>query len=347
MNEVYILAAQHISAQSPLSEAWMDHPLWHNEPYVRAIDPDYKPHFAPNAARRLGKILKRAILTSRCVMQAGGVANPDAIITATGLGCIENTGFFLDALTQQGEELLKPTYFMQSTHNTISSLIAMDAHCYGYNSTYSHKGISFECALLDAFMQLKNGTVQTALVGAHDELTPNYFLLLKRIGYLSPAANGFGSETAVAIMLATTPGTQPLCRLQGIEIRFSADKNELRKSLDDFLQQASCPPGEIDTVMTGTGTQPANDRVYADICPLLFPRKRLLRYKHLFGESYTAPASGLYAAALCLQQQRIPAHLWVDAPPPAEQREGVRHILLYHQSENKNHSFILLSSCGK
>ncbi|MDR2118486.1 MAG: beta-ketoacyl synthase chain length factor [Tannerellaceae bacterium] len=345
MKDVYILAAKHISAQSPLCEEWMDNPVSYTESYVRAADPDYTRYFAPNTARRLGKILKRAMLTSRQVMQASGISQPDAIITATGLGCIENTECFLDALTREGESLLKPTCFMQSTHNTISSLIAIDAHCCGYNSTYSHKGTSFECALLDAFMQLENGSIRTALVGAHDEMTPNYFKLLKRIGYLGHSGNGFSSETAISLMLATEPKGRPLCRLLGIEMRYGTDREALRQTFGRFLQQASVSLDEIDAVMIGTNGQLPNDRIYAEICPVLFPGKHLLRYKHLFGESYTAPGLGLYAAAVCLDRQRIPAHLLINAPY-TEQR-GIGRILLYNQFENQNHSLILLSSCGK
>jgi 3-oxoacyl-(acyl-carrier-protein) synthase len=345
MKEIYILAAKQISAQSPLCEEWMDRPVSYGESYVRSIDPDYKQYFAPNTARRLGKILKRALLTSRQAMQASGISCPDAIITATGLGCIENTEVFLDALLREGEELLKPTYFMQSTHNTISSLIAIYAHCHGYNSTYSHKGTSFECALLDAFMQLKNGSIQTVLVGAHDEMTPSYFKILKRIGYAGHTTGGFHGETAIALMLSGTPGGQPLCRLQGIEMQYGMDTEGLRQTFGRFLQQTACSPDEIDAVMIGTNGQPPNDKIYADICPVLFPGKNLLRYKHLFGESYTAPGLGLYAAAACLCRQRIPVHLRINTPH-TEQRD-IKRILLYNQSENKNHSFILLSSCGK
>lgn len=350
MNNVYILAAQHISAQPPLCEDWMDSPLLHDAPYVRAIDPDYKPYFPPNTVRRLGRILKRALLVSQQVMQATGISSPDAVITATGLGCIENTGIFLDALTHEGEGLLMPACFMHSTHNTIGSLIAIHAHCHGYNSTYSHKGISFESALLDAFMQLQNGEIQTALVGAHDELTPDYFKLLSRVGYVGPMTNSFGSETALALMLSTAPGPQPLCRLQGVEIEYGAGSEALRQTLGRFLRQTACRPEEIDAVMTGADCrdpegQDPDSRAYADLCRVLFPAQKRLRYKHLFGRSFTAPALGFYAAAMCLHRQRIPAHLWADAPR-TEQR-GVKHILLYHQCENKNHSFILLSSCGK
>jgi 3-oxoacyl-(acyl-carrier-protein) synthase len=343
--EVYIWSAKQISAQSPLNEAWMDTPTAYREPYVRSIDPDYKRYFAANTARRLGKILKRAMLTSRQAMEAAGVAKPDAIITGTGLGCIENTEIFLEALTREGEELLKPTHFMQSTHNTISSLIAIDIHCHGYNSTYAHKGISFECALSDAFLQLENNQIQTALVGAHDEMTPNYFILLKRIGYLGHSLNGFGGETAVSMMLGSGRRENALCRLRGIEILYRPDKEELPELLDRFLQQAECSPEEIDAVMTGHNGQAQNDRTYNEMASILFPDKKRLQYKHLFGESYTAPGLGVYAAAVCLHQQRIPAHLF--SASGSKEQQGVKSILFYNQFENKNHSFILLSACGE
>jgi 3-oxoacyl-(acyl-carrier-protein) synthase len=343
--EVYIWASEQISVQSPLSETWMDNPIYYGESYVRSIDPDYKLYFPPNTVRRLGKILKRALLTSHRVMEETGVTCPDAIIAATGLGCIENTEIFLDALIREGEEFLKPTCFMQSTHNTISSLIAIDTHCHGYNTTYAHKGISFECALLDAFIQLKNGQIQTALVGAHDEMTPNYFVLLKRTGYLGHSVNGFSGETAVSMLLAGQWRKNAFCRLQGTVFLYRPQKNDLQQSLERLLQQSQCRLEDIDAVMTGNNGQEANDRVYAEICPELFPWKKLLRYKHLFGESYTAPGLGIYASAVCLHRQRIPAHFFVDSKNGEQQ--GVKHILFYNQFENKNHSFTLLSACGK
>jgi 3-oxoacyl-(acyl-carrier-protein) synthase len=343
--EVYLWAARQISVQSPLSEEWMDDPKYYTEPYVRSVDPDYKQYFPPNTVRRLGKLLKRALLTSHRVMEETGITHPDAIITATGLGCVENTEVFLDALVREGEAFLKPTYFMQSTHNTISSLIAIDAHCHGYNTTYAHKGISFECALSDAFLQLKSEQIETALVGAHDEMTPNYFILLKRIGYLGHSVNGFSGETAVSMLLGRQWRENALCRLREITFLYRPEKSDLQQSLEHLLRQSQCRLEDIDAVMTGNNGQEENDRIYRENCPVLFPGKKLLCYKHLFGESYTASGLGVYAAATCLHQQRIPAHLFLDAKSEAQQ--GVKHILCYNQFENKNHSFILLSACGE
>ena len=68
--------------------------------------------------------------------------------------------------------MMSPTDFMQSTHNTPGSLISIHLKDHGYNSTYSQGESSLASALLDAFLQLKSGRIRTALVGAHDEITP-------------------------------------------------------------------------------------------------------------------------------------------------------------------------------
>jgi 3-oxoacyl-(acyl-carrier-protein) synthase len=334
---IYITSIKQISVQQPLVDDWFEQPVFYSEPYIRAIEPDYKQFFTPNEARRYGKILKRALLVSRQAMSESGVSQPDAIITGTGLGCIENTEIFLDKLVREGEELLNPTHFMQSTHNTISSLVAIDSKCNAYNSTYAHKGISFECALQDAFMQLQQRkdvarNVSTALVGAHDEMTPAYFMLLKKAGYLGKPNQTFAGETAVAMMLSTKKSEKALCEIEVVEKVYTGVKElEIR---------------DVDYIMVGTNGVEENDKIYFNNCSKLFPNVPLLQYKHIFGEGYTMPALGIYAAAVCLQKGGIPEHLFLDTRHKQDTRQ-VNKILCYNQFEGKNHTFVLLSKSNK
>jgi 3-oxoacyl-(acyl-carrier-protein) synthase len=338
MSNIYITAIKQISAQQPLVDDWFEQPVFYSEPYVRAIEPDYKQFFTPNESRRLGKILKRALLVSRQAMVASGVLKPDAIITGTGLGCIENTEIFLDKLVREGEELLNPTHFMQSTHNTISSLVAIDAKCHAYNSTYAHKGISFECALQDAFMQLQCRDaachVSTALVGAHDEMTPAYFTLLKRAGYLGKPNQTFAGETAVAMMLSAEKPEKALCRIEAVEKIYGRDVE---------TQCIASLSTNIDYIMVGTNGVEENDKIYFENCAKLFPNIPLLQYKNIFGEGYTMPALGVYAAAICLQKGEIPEHLFLEPSVKNQAPRQFNKILCYNQFEGKNHTFILLS----
>ena len=336
---VFINSIKQISVQQPLVEDWFEHPVYYTEPYVRAIEPDYKLYFTPNEARRFGKILKRALLVSRQVMAESGVALPDAIITGTGLGCIESTEIFLDKLVRDGEEFLNPTHFMQSTHNTIGSLIAIDTKCHSYNNTYAHKGISFECALQDAFLQMTceggaRNAPTTALVGAHDEMTLAYYTLLKKAGYYRNPKQTFASETAVAMMLSTQKTEKTVCEIEAMEKMYGCNVE---------TQCIASLPNDIDYVMVGTNGNPETDKVYFENCAKLFPNVPLLQYKNLFGEIYTVPALGLYAAATCLQKGKVPEHLKITNYELGITNNPVKKILFYNHFENKNHTFILLS----
>ena len=136
----------------------------------------------PLEARRMGKIMKSSLLSSLQALQQAGIEVPDAIITATALGCLENSEALLNQLKEEGEVMLKPTHFMQSTHNTIGSNIAIRLKCHGYNTTYTHGQQSLEWALRDARLLLQSGKAKSVLVGLHDETTPLYRSLMEQVG---------------------------------------------------------------------------------------------------------------------------------------------------------------------
>lgn len=292
---VYIKAATQISMQQPLSEAWMTAPVEHTEPYVRSLDPNFRDWLNPLESRRMGKILKRALVTAQKVMHDSGVQQPDAVITGTGLGCIENTELFLDQLCREGEEMLKPTYFMQSTHNTISSLISIHDHLHGYNTTYSHKSVSFDSALLDAFTQLRLGDIRTALVTGNDEMTPSYFSILQRAGYVGQSGQVAAGETSVAMMLTTDPA-DALCEIEEVSMSVRG------------VQQPFAP---ADLLVLGTNGVPQNDQLYREVAQHM-PGVETFEYKRLFGESYTVSGLGVYAAAHLLSQGRAGRVLFVN-----------------------------------
>ncbi len=149
---------------------------------------DIRNYVKPLELRRMGKLLKGSLLTSLRVLEQAGIERPDAIITGTHYGCIENSEQLLRQIDEEGESGLKPTYFMQSTHNTIGSNIAIRTQCHGYNVTYTQESRSLEWALHDARMLLKQGLCKTVLVGCHDETTLLFCALLQKMGYPQPPA---------------------------------------------------------------------------------------------------------------------------------------------------------------
>ena len=143
---------------------------------------EIKSYVKPLEARRMGTIMKSSLLASLKALEQAGIDTPDAIVTATSLGCLENTELLLLQLRDEGEASLKPTYFMQSTHNTLSSLIAIRTKCHGYNITYSHGAASLDWALRDARLLLRSGKARNVLVGVHDETTPLYRQQMEKLG---------------------------------------------------------------------------------------------------------------------------------------------------------------------
>ena len=101
-----------------------------NKVFVTAIVKDvpaeeYGHYLPPMKARRMGKLQKRALVTALKAMEISGVGEPDAILNGTAMGCMENTVQMLCGLASEGEEVNMPTCFMQSTHNTVASMIAI------------------------------------------------------------------------------------------------------------------------------------------------------------------------------------------------------------------------------
>lgn len=133
---------------------------------------DYKEYISPKEGRRMGKLMKAATLTSLMALREAGIECPDVIITATANGMLETSEKFLVDMMDNGEETLSPTLFMQSTHNTIGSAIAIRTKCHGYNITYTQGKDSMKWALRDAERLIRMGKAKTVLVGCHDESSP-------------------------------------------------------------------------------------------------------------------------------------------------------------------------------
>lgn len=168
---------------------------------------EYLEYLNPIKTRRYGRFLKRGLVTAMKAIKISGIGKPDAIINGTTLGCIENSEKLLTALSVEGESASMPTNFMQSTHNTIASLIGLYTHNHGYNCTYSHKNISFESGMLDAYMQIKLGKIKTALVCANDEITPDLHSKADKAGSKSDV-----KDRSIAVVLSSDK-TDKACKM--------------------------------------------------------------------------------------------------------------------------------------
>lgn len=348
---VYIQSAAQISIQSPLCDEWFTNPILREGRYFRAEEPDFKQFVDPMTARRMGRLLKRALATAKSALSGRNITL-DAIITGTGLGCIETTEKFLLAMLKDGEQALPPSHFMQSTHNTIGSLVAQHLKCHGYNDTYTQRGTSFDCALQDALTQFDLGCISNALVSANDEMTELYFQLFDQIGYWkkedvtqamfhqAQSEGSFAGEVSATFLLEKEATADTLCRLDGQVLMYEPTDARLREAVEELLQKGGIAWEDIDAVVCGYNAAKSNDDVYAHLMDLLFPEVTQIYYKHLFGESFAASAMAYYVAAVCLKRGEIPAHLIFKE---GKKNTSPRHILVFNHFQNKDHSVALLS----
>lgn len=147
--------------------------------------------------RRMSRVIKSAVTTAvECIDGVENIGSLDAIITATGWGCLADSEKFLRNIIVEKEQLLNPTPFIQSTFNTVGGQIALLRHNHCYNLTYVNRSHSFEDAMLDALMRIADGESCNLLVGAFDEQTPSQHRIMERMGLFRNITDGEGSVFA-------------------------------------------------------------------------------------------------------------------------------------------------------
>jgi len=312
--------------------------------------PPYKDYFSPIAARRMAKGVKNGIVASTIAMKESGLEMPDAIITGTGMGCIEDSDKFLKAIIDNNEEFLTPTSFIQSTHNTVAAQIALGLQCKAYNFTYVNAAVSFESALLDAKLQIDEGEANSTLIGAIDEMTDYTVSLFKLAGFIkkdseavfpvldSKTSGTVFGEGATFFVLENTRKSSTYAEVKDVEIINEIALDLLAEKAEQFLKTNGLSVSDIDLLITGiNGDAAFND--YYEALTSQFAGTSQAYYKHLSGEYNTASAFGLYVGANIIRSQQVPQILKSNNLSKPQ----YKHILLYNQYRGIDHSFTLIS----
>src|ERR671912_478259 len=165
---MFIRAASTISHQPTFRNNGFSSQLLELNSSSEIIHPDYNPIIPVMARRRMSDVLKMAIACTKDCLSQIGLEQPDAIIVGTSLGSNHFTKNFLDKIISANGSIPAPTSFIVSTHNTIAGQISLMLENFNYNITHSQNSLSFEQALIDGLLSVKEGCANV-LVGGADE----------------------------------------------------------------------------------------------------------------------------------------------------------------------------------
>ena len=352
--KLYIRSSACISPQKTFgNDAFLTEVVEYSGTRLKAIEPDYKRFVDPKLIRRMGHIIKMGVATAMQCLKSGDVGMPGAIITGTAFGCLEDTVTFLTRIIEYSEELLPPTAFIQSTHNTVAAQIALMLKCHGYNNTFVHKGISFESALLDAMMLLKENGADNILVGGTDEMTDTSFAILSRLGlykrwpvsnlnlYATKTNGTMGGEGAAFFLLSGKADVNNLAELTAFRTMYklpSAGVSEER--IIAFLAENDLKIEDIDLVITGKSGDIAQDSIYEYLNQSLFINSSLANYKHLCGEYPTSTAFALWLASNIIKRGVVPE----TVIERGAKNSAPKKVLIYNHYQKTYHSLMLVSA---
>lgn len=270
-------------------------------------------------------------------LKNANIQQPDAILIGTGMGCIEDTEKFLNTIIANDETHVTPTSFIQSTHNTVGSQIALSLQCKAYNNTYVHGALSFESALMDAYLLLQQDEANHVLVGGVDELGTEFVDAVRLMEDRNPQGIKVPIGEGATFFVLSSHNQNDAVQLLDLESYRASEQSSIVEKMKAFLTKNHLNVSDIDVLMLGTNGD-AFDVFYDEVASSFSEASRLT-YKQLCGEYYTASAFGLYMAHEILKSQEIPKEMLQNEI----NKKPIKTILLYNQFKGRDHSFILLS----
>lgn len=260
----------------------------------------------PVQIRRLKRLPIMGLgLAERAGGQVGAGEKPDGIFFGTGLGCLSETGDFLERLFSTNERFASPTDFIGSVHNAAAGQIALHFEATGPNITTSGGNYSFEQALYAA--SLLNDNASTALVLAADEGHDGLSALLDpSIDRDKPLADGGG-----ALWLSKPTGNSgPVIALRF----FKSDLTDAAAQLADLVDTLDRPQpiqNRYALVMAGmpAGIRSAAEKQLTTFLSIAGFNGPVVDYRDLIGEFPSASAVAAAMAAEWIHRGRLPADL--------------------------------------
>jgi 3-oxoacyl-[acyl-carrier-protein] synthase II len=340
--KIYIRSTGNISPQHSLDKtSFFLSRVKTTQNYFKSLEPDYDNFVDSKMIRRMSRVVKMGVAAAITCLRQAKIDCPGSILTATAYGCLEDSDAFLRKMIEFDEKMLSPTAFIQSTHNTVGAQIALLLKCHHFNNTIVHSSFSFENALTEASLLLKE-SLGPVLVGAVDEITEDRHTILSRFGLYRKSAKNEGNiagEGAAFFLLDSDGGDNPQAILRDVQTLYRPEGPEaIQDAIRGILQANGLQIDQIDLVLTAHRNRKKLDEADDELLKTIFQNNHCYPYKSLCGDYPTATGFALWFAALLLKEQKPPQ--WMEG-----YRFPLKNVLIHHHTGNDHHSFILISAC--
>jgi 3-oxoacyl-(acyl-carrier-protein) synthase len=319
---------------------------------ISVIEPNYE-EIPEKILRRMGKAVRLGVGAAMSLIADSG--NPDGIIIGTANGGMEDCIKFLNQIIEYKEGMLTPTNFVQSTANAVAGQVGMLLKNNGYNITHVHRGHSFENAMLDSAMLLRQNPEGRFLLGAVDEISAyNYNIDLLAGWYKTNTINpreiykadkpGSYPGEGAAMFVVDKKKQKGSISVDALKTITSDDPGLVSQRFSEFLISNDLQNHPADLFLSGENGDNRMTAFY-EACEALIENVPVARFKHISGEFATASAIALWLSAKILRSQEVPEHMWKSqqAAQVPVQPSPLRKILIYNNYKAVQHSFILCS----
>lgn len=352
--DFYINAIACISPQDTLFEGSMAEAgfLFDRErsTYVQVQEPAYTGLIPLNDQRRMSRLVRTGVYAALSCVDSREQHGIDGIIVGNGLGGLERAEVFLTSVLNNQERILSPTPFMQSLHSAIAGQIALELKCNGYTMTYAQGGFSFENALYDSMLLLREQEATHLLVGGMDEVTSDYIQIqddLLRVKKdttrpleQSDTAGVMLGEGCTFLKLSAVENEHTLGRLCDVrQVYKPSDLPELSAQLLGFLSENNCELPEIDAVLMGNCGDPGLDETINALRHELFSDHVQVFFKNYCGEYPTASAFALWMAVALMHNRPLAERLCATA--------SISRVLIVNHYKDTHYSFMLIAGPDK
>jgi hypothetical protein len=320
----YINSASTVSHQNTFLKKGFSETLTPLDPASELIQPNYKDYIDAGLLRRMSEIIRISICCSKDCMLQSAVIEPSAIIVGTGLGCLTDTEKFIKDFVSSTDQLLSPTPFIQSTHNTIAGQLSLILKNHNYNITHTQNTLSFEHALQDALLCLGEGK-DIVLVGAADE----------RVDALDEFAVKFGYKdlilTSGASFFIVSGKKNEYSKIRINATTAHSGNLSITSLLQNFVEENKIQRESIDLVLYSS-----IDKTIENKLNLFFNDKLLCNYQTYCGTYFSNSAFALHLGMDVLERGK--------AEFISDDHRMIKRVLIFNNLNSTSLGLTLLES---